>query len=97
LAVWQAVSQDAAERLLAKLRGFVAGLDPDERVMFAALVAPAVAKVWDPGPADEVEAFAMAGWWSDALPDALRDAVRRHGPQIEGLGPDQTVATGRDE
>ena len=95
------MSQDAAERLLAKLRGFVAGLDADERAMFAALVAPAVARIWAAegraGASHEVEAYGMQEWTPEALPDALRDAVRGRGLRVEGLGPDQTVAIGEDE
>ena len=76
---------DAADRLLAKLRRFVAqDLDPDERAMFAALVAPAVARVW---AGDEVEGFGMGDWSPEALPDALREALRGQNIRIEGLDP----------
>ena len=86
------MEQDAAERLLAKIRHLVAEeLDPEERAMFAALIAPAVAKVW---MTDEVEGFALhaAGWSPAALPDALRDALQRGGVRIAGLGVDQDGA-----
>lgn len=80
----EAVS-DAAERLLAKVRRFVAqDLDADERAMFAALLAPAVARVW---AIDEVQGYGheLSSWSPDALPEALRDALRRGGVRLEGL------------
>lgn len=80
---------DAAERLLAKIRHFVAEeLDTEERALFAALVAPAVARIWT---TDEVEAFEhqLANWSPAALPDALREALQRGDVRIAGLGGDQ--------
>ena len=90
--VWRTVEPDAAERLLAKIRHFVVEeLDPEERAMFAALIAPAVAKVW---VTDEVEGFGhrAADWSPAALPDALRDALQRGDVRVAGLGVDQDGA-----
>lgn len=77
---------DAAQRLLAKIRQFVAEeLDADERAMFAALVAPAVARIWSE---DDVEAYQLSTTWSPAaLPEALRAALREGGVRVEGLDP----------
>ena len=77
------MNDDAAERLLAKLRRFVAEeLDPEERAMLASLLAPAVARVWG---GDEVEGYGLADWSPEALPEALRDALRRGAVRIVGL------------
>jgi hypothetical protein len=81
------VEPDAAERLLAKIRRFVIHeLESDERVMFGALIAPGVAKVWAD---EEVQGFGYeaAGWSPDALPRALREALRNGGVRVEGLEP----------
>ena len=83
---------DAAERLLAKIRHFVAEeLDVEERALFAALVAPAVAGIW---VTEEVEGFAhhAANWSPAALPDALRHALQRGDVRIAGLGVDHDGA-----
>ena len=73
-----------AERLLAKIRTFVAEeLDDDEAALFAALVAPAVAQ------AQRRDAGSGSGsdvdWRPDALPEALAAAVRGGGVRIVGL------------
>lgn len=81
------VQPDAAERLLVKIRHFVMHeLEPDERVMFGALIAPGVAKVWAD---EEVQGFGheAAGWSPAALPQALREALRKGGVRVEGLEP----------
>ena len=76
---------DAAQRLLAKVRRFVAEeLDETERAMFAALVAPAVARIW---AEEEVEAYQESTWSPAALPDALRAALREGGVRVVGLEP----------
>ena len=86
--------REAADRLLAKIRTFVAEqLDEQEAVLFAALVAPGVASAYDDG---EVVGFSGDGsgpdqgggdvdWDPDALPAALAAAVRDAGIRIEGL------------
>ena len=74
---------DAADRLLRKLRAFADGLDPEERALLAALLAPGISKAHE--DADEVEGFGLVEWTPGALPAALADAVRRAGIRIEGL------------
>ena len=76
---------DAAARLLDKMRRFVATeLDDDERALFAALVAPGVAKAYP--VEDDVEAYGIVGWSPSDLPDALVAELRRGGIRVEGLG-----------
>lgn len=91
---------EIAERLLAKVRAFVAGLDDDERQLFAALIGPGVALAHgaagaadQPGggdsrdgaaDADEVVGF-DAGWSRRRLPEHLADVMRRQGVRVVGL------------
>jgi hypothetical protein len=76
----------AAERLLTKLRHFIAvELDPDERALLGALVAPGVAQAHFDAEA-EVEGFAVSGWSADDLPRALVVALRDSGVRVVGLG-----------
>lgn len=76
----------AAERLLAKLRHFIATeLDHDERALFGALVAPGVARA-HAGPEAEVQGFASAGWSPADLPKALVTALSDADVRVEGLG-----------
>lgn len=64
----------AARSLLLKLRHFAEEqLDSQERALFGALVAPAVARAF---ARDEVEGFGVVGWSPDVLPDALTEALR---------------------
>ena len=75
----------AARRLLAKIRTFVADqLTDDEAALFAALVAPGVARAYqDDG---EVQGFGSdVDWRPGALPDSLAEAVRDGGIRVEGL------------
>lgn len=73
--------REVAERVLDKIRWFVAGLDTDERAMFAALIAPAVARVYE----SEVEGFAMSHWSPADLPDAMAEVIRSRDVHITGL------------
>ena len=84
-----------ADRLLAKIRQFVATLDDEERPLFAGLVAPGVAQAYgggevmqcgmgDEGDGDEVETFGVE-WSPTALPDALTDTLRRQRVRLVGL------------
>lgn len=80
----------AAERLLAKLRRFIATeLDGDERALLGALVAPGVARAHagtEPETEAEVQGFAGGGWSADDLPRALVLALRDSHVRVEGLG-----------
>jgi hypothetical protein len=79
------VDRLAAERLLDKLRTFVATeLDDDERALFAALVAPAIAQAYAPS---EVEGYEFVEWQEHALPDDLVRAVREAKIRVVGLEP----------
>lgn len=72
----------AAERLLAKVRSFVAEqLDDDEKALFAVLLAPGVSLAY---PDDEVVGFAV-DWRAGALPEALATTLRDAGVRVEGL------------
>lgn len=76
----------AAERLLAKLRIFIATeLDQDERALLGALVAPGVAQAHVDDD-DEVQGFAGGGWSAADLPSALVTALRDSDVRVEGLG-----------
>ena len=77
----------AARRLLAKVRAFVTDqLDDEEAALFAALVAPGVARAYQD---DDVEGFGSdVDWRPGALPDSLAEAVRDGGIRVEGLGDD---------
>lgn len=71
-----------ADRLLAKLRALVNDdLDPEERSLFAALIAPGIEQAYQD---HEVEGFGIE-WTSRRLPDALSDAVRDRDIHIVGL------------
>lgn len=81
--VW--VEPDAAERLLDKLRAFIAGeLDDDERALLGQLLAPGISHAY---PVDEVEGFGVTEWSATALPSALSEAVRNRGVRVVGLDP----------
>ena len=71
----------SAERLLAKLRGFVASLDTDERAALAALLGPGIAMAYRD---EDVEGFGVT-WAPQQLPDHLAQIVRTSGVEIIGL------------
>jgi hypothetical protein len=73
----------AADRLLAKLRQFIADqLDAEERQLLATLLAPGVAAAH----ADhDVVAFGMVNWTAPSLPRALADSLQAGGVRVEGL------------
>lgn len=80
--------RDAADRLLDKLRTFAAELDPEERVLLAALLAPGIDAAWSPSPDDgggdvEVAGFTVS-WSPRALPAHLVAAIRDRELRIEG-------------
>lgn len=65
-------SQDAADRLLAKLREFAKSLDRDERSVLAALLAPGIAASFSTHHhPPEVETFGFVEWDERALHDAM--------------------------
>jgi hypothetical protein len=72
----------ATDRLLEKLRTFVAALDDDERQLFAALVGPGVALAYR--DTDDVVGFG-AGWEPHQLPDHLAALVRESDIRVVGL------------
>lgn len=74
----------AAYRLLEKIRAFVAQLDDEERSLFAALIAPGVARAY---AEQEVEGFGLPGWSPTALPESLVMALRDRRVRVEGLEP----------
>ncbi len=75
------MDRDAVERLLAKLRRFVAeDLDDEERVVLAALLAPAVAAAYG---GDELAGFGVTAL--APLPDLLADAMQRAALRVVGL------------
>jgi hypothetical protein len=79
------MGEEAAERLLEKLRVFVAEqLDDEERALFVALVAPGVARAYGE---PEVEGFGVAGWSLSALPASLVRALQDQGVRVVGLEP----------
>ncbi len=73
-------STNPEERLLDKLRTFVSSLDPDERQLLAALLAPGVDAAWGDS---EVSGFGL-DWSPSLLPDHLADAIRGRNLRIEG-------------
>jgi hypothetical protein len=75
--------EDTADRLMEKVRAFSADLADDERAMFAALLAPGIARALDPGP--EVEGFGITSWLPTSLPEGLERAVRERDIRVEGL------------
>ncbi len=69
----------AVSSLLEKMRQFAVDLDPAERRVLAALLAPGVAAAWAEEP--EVAGFT---WRPADLDDHLAAAVRAHGLRIVG-------------
>lgn len=74
------IDPEAPARLLAKVREFVdRELDPDERVLFARLLAPGVATAF---VEDEVEGFSMVEVPEDGIAAALAAALARSGMRV---------------
>ena len=80
----KASNQEAADRLLQKVRAFVADqLDEEEAQLFAALVAPGIARAY---VEEDVVGFGSeVDWRPGALPESLAEAVRSGGIRVEGL------------
>jgi hypothetical protein len=76
--------QDPAARLMDKIRNFSVGLDDDERALFAALIAPGVAKALAPEE-DEVEGYGLTSWMPSSLPDQLTEQIKRSNINVTGL------------
>ena len=77
------VSAEEAERLLAKIRAFVATeLDEEERKLFAALIAPGIAQAYS---TPEVAGFDEEPWSRASLPEALSAALKSAGVRVLGL------------
>lgn len=72
-----------ADRLMEKVRAFTAELPADERALFAALIAPGIARALEPEP--EVEGFGVTSWLPSSLPEGLERAVRERDIRVEGL------------
>ena len=72
-----------ADRLMDRVREFTASLPADERAMFAALLAPGIARALEPEP--EVEGFGVTSWLPSSLPEGLERAVRDRDIRVEGL------------
>lgn len=70
---------DVAASVLGKVRALAAGLDPAERRVLAALLAPGVAAAW----ADEPEVAGFV-WRPGDLAEHLATAVRAEGLHIVG-------------
>lgn len=70
-----------AERLIDKLRVFATGLEPAERELLAALLAPGITAAWQPD--DDVEGFSVS-WSPDQLPRHLAEAIRGRQLRVEG-------------
>lgn len=79
------MEDDVVATMLAKIREFVAReLDEEERMLFAALLAPGVAQAYGE---TEVGGFAMVDWSAAGFPDALGRALRQAGIRVVGLDP----------
>lgn len=77
------MNDDPASRLLARLLAFARELDDEERALFAALLAPGLARVWQ--DEEDVSGFGSVTWLPERLPEELHRAVREQGLRIEGL------------
>ena len=71
---------EAADRLIDKLREFAATLDPEERQLLAALLAPGIDAAWGES---EVSGFSL-DWKPSLLPDHLADTIRDRHLRVEG-------------
>jgi hypothetical protein len=70
-----------AESLLDKLHAFASTLEPEERQLLAALLAPGIDAAW--GEPAEVTGFTVS-WSPDHLPDHLSEAIRGRALRVEG-------------
>jgi hypothetical protein len=77
------VGDEAAVRLIDKLRDFSDSLSVEERVLLGVLLAPGIVRAYDASP--EVTGFAMLEWSPDALASSLGRALRGAGIWVSGL------------
>ncbi|MBI2706143.1 MAG: hypothetical protein HYX32_12750 [Actinobacteria bacterium] len=74
-------SESPETTALAKLRAFIRNdLDPDERVVVASLLAPAIAQAFET-EGDEVQGFSAVDW-RPTLPETLAEQIRVSGMQV---------------
>jgi hypothetical protein len=73
-------SESPETTALAKLRTFIRdGLDPEERVVVASLLAPAIAQAFDTDT--DVEGFSAVEW-RPTLPETLVQEIRQSGMSV---------------
>jgi hypothetical protein len=74
-------SDNPESTALVKLRAFIRDdLDPEERVVIASLLAPAIAQAFETD-APEVEGFSAVEW-RPTLPETLAEQIRVSGMQV---------------
>lgn len=69
-----------ADHLIEKLRVFAETLEPKERELLAALLAPGIDAAWGDS---EVSGFSF-DWRPSLLPDHLADTIRNRNLRVEG-------------
>jgi len=80
-------NDDAAASVLAKVRTFIDTLEDDERQVFAAMLAPAVAEAW--ASDDDVAGFEV--WTPTRVHDHLNRAIRDQRFRIERADPSDPI------
>lgn len=84
-----ATDTEIAESLIDKLREFAAALEPAERQLLAALLAPGVRAAWEDGPEGgsegepDVQGYGVT-WTPGRLPDHLAATIRGRQLRVEG-------------
>jgi hypothetical protein len=82
------VSEDPVGTMLDKLHQFSsAELDPGERGVLGALLAPGIQWALDQSPDDEVAGFGLVMWTPDSLANGLRRALAERAEPTDP-GPD---------
>ncbi|MDO8361770.1 MAG: hypothetical protein Q7V88_02655 [Actinomycetota bacterium] len=76
-------NDDPAERLMEKVKQFNESLAADERALFAALIAPGIARAL--APDDEVEGYGLTEWMPTSLPEQLTEQIRTSNITVNGL------------
>ena len=76
----EASDEVTAAGVLEKLRAFITTLDPDERALLAALLAPGVANAFsEPDVVGFTAEEIPADWAPNRLPEALAEQIRQQG------------------